>query len=439
MRRSITGPLFIIAIGSLLLAQNLYADFSIWNAFAEHWPWLLVAWGGLRLAEHGLRAAQGEPGPPPMRAGALIPALLLCTVGSAAHGIERADWKGDFDLFWGGLNKLEPAHSIPVEGSWPASGIETLEIDGYLGDIRIVGDDEDSIRLEGHRKIAADSLEQARRDSDTSPIAYAATDGVARLSPSGGPQRRFSGDFVVRAPRSLVVRVTGGDGELKLRNFNSEATVEGSGEVDVEDLSGSLTVRLRHGRKIEARRVGGDLTLEGAANSVEAHEVSGTVKLTGDQYGRLEITAAGALEVSGRRLEIRAPDGIVGKLKAADRKLEIFGVPGALDVTTRERWRMKASSLGGPTRLTGRSGDVEVELGEDDRIHDLEVRIESGDILLRVPPDGDFDLEARARDIDSALPRSAGESGGDGSARIQLRTDDGRIRLEPPTVDNSER
>jgi|GEM_PF-2086001 len=442
MRRSITGPLLIILIGSLLLAQNLYADFSIWNAFAEHWPWLLVAWGGLRLAEHGLRAAQGEPGPAPMRASALVLAVLLCTAGSAAHGIERADWPGDFNLFWGGLKHLEPAHPVLVEGSWPAAGIKTLAIDGYLGDIQIVGDDGDSIRLEGKRKIAADSAEQARRASDTSPVGFTVTAETATLSPSGGSQRRFSGDFVVHAPRSLAVRVSGGDGELKLRDFAAGATIEAAGAVDVEDIDGSVNVRLRHGRRFEARRIGGDVRLEGGAHNVEAHEVDGAVRLTGDHFGRLEIAATGPLEVAGRRLEVQAPAGIAGRLKAEKRKLEIAGVPGRLDVTTRERWRIEASELGGPTRLIGSRGEARVELGPE-RIHDLEVRLESGDIELRLPPDADFELEAQATDIDNALPKADDGSGGPlklssggGGAKIRLETDRGRIRLEPSSGEN---
>jgi hypothetical protein len=87
-RRSFFGPAFLIALGIVLLVQNLNPEFSLLRLFASHWPWILIVWGGFRLAEFAIARLAGRVAPEPQGGGALILAALLCLAGSAAHALE---------------------------------------------------------------------------------------------------------------------------------------------------------------------------------------------------------------------------------------------------------------------------------------------------------------------------------------------------------------
>ena len=51
MRRSFTGPLLLLIIGSLFLWRNLHPDTPVFDLLAQYWPFVLIAWGFIRLIE----------------------------------------------------------------------------------------------------------------------------------------------------------------------------------------------------------------------------------------------------------------------------------------------------------------------------------------------------------------------------------------------------
>ena len=64
MRRgSIIGPLILIGIGVLFLVRNIWPDIPVLEILSRYWPFLLIAWGGLRLIEILLWACPTKPIP----------------------------------------------------------------------------------------------------------------------------------------------------------------------------------------------------------------------------------------------------------------------------------------------------------------------------------------------------------------------------------------
>jgi len=52
MRRgSVIGPLILIGLGILFLFRNLWPDIPLVDMISRFWPFLLIAWGGIRLLE----------------------------------------------------------------------------------------------------------------------------------------------------------------------------------------------------------------------------------------------------------------------------------------------------------------------------------------------------------------------------------------------------
>ena len=51
MRRSIAGPLIMLLIGGLFLWRNFHPEVPVFDLLAQYWPFLLIGWGLLPLAE----------------------------------------------------------------------------------------------------------------------------------------------------------------------------------------------------------------------------------------------------------------------------------------------------------------------------------------------------------------------------------------------------
>lgn len=91
--KSFFGPVALVALGILLLANNLIPRLALFRLFADQWPWILVLWGGFRLIEYAVARALARPTPENAGLGAVLAAVLLCLAGSAAHAVAHDRWR----------------------------------------------------------------------------------------------------------------------------------------------------------------------------------------------------------------------------------------------------------------------------------------------------------------------------------------------------------
>ena len=93
-RSSVVGPLLLIGIGALFLARNVFPELPLLDYLARYWPFLLIAWGGLRLLEILIWAVTGKP--LPMRGlsgGEWMMVVFLCFVGLSLQAVRGfTDW-----------------------------------------------------------------------------------------------------------------------------------------------------------------------------------------------------------------------------------------------------------------------------------------------------------------------------------------------------------
>src|SRR4051794_11152325 len=62
-RGSVIGPIILIVIGAIFLVNNIRPDLSVIDMLVRYWPFLLIAWGVLRLVEIFFSALQSKPYP----------------------------------------------------------------------------------------------------------------------------------------------------------------------------------------------------------------------------------------------------------------------------------------------------------------------------------------------------------------------------------------
>ena len=85
--------MLLICVGGLLLYSNFHPELSLRAVLAEHWPWILVAWGGVRVVETALAHFRWRPTPPPLGIGSFLLVALLCVLGTAARIYEGSGFR----------------------------------------------------------------------------------------------------------------------------------------------------------------------------------------------------------------------------------------------------------------------------------------------------------------------------------------------------------
>ena len=101
MRRSISGPVLLLAIGGLFLWRNLHPEAPVFEILAQYWPFVLIAWGLLRLVEALIWRQNGVRGS--FSGGEVVLIIMICIAGSGIwtareHGVR---FMGPGLDFWG--------------------------------------------------------------------------------------------------------------------------------------------------------------------------------------------------------------------------------------------------------------------------------------------------------------------------------------------------
>src|SRR5579884_3744014 len=85
-RASVVGPLILILIGALFMARNFWPEIHVGDLIANYWPYILIVWGLLRLAEVAFWSFSSKPLPRNgVSGGEWVLVIFLCIFGSAFH------------------------------------------------------------------------------------------------------------------------------------------------------------------------------------------------------------------------------------------------------------------------------------------------------------------------------------------------------------------
>ncbi len=453
-RASFVAPFLLIAVGLLFLMRNLYPDLPLLDYLAKYWPFLLIAWGGLRLLEIVYWAATSQPLPSHgVSGGEWVLVVFLCLFGASVHAVHGfSNWWPRTRLSMGGIDMFGESFEYPISASKPSSKTPRVVLESFRGNVRITGSDSDQVQVTGHKTIRSmnqTSADRANQDSSFE-LAGSGDQVIVRTNQEHvAGDLRVTADLEIAVPKgsSLEAHGRGGDFDVTGLAGNVEITSDNAG-VRLQDIGGNARLDLRRSDVVHATNVKGALDLKvGRASDLDLQNVDGQVTIEGTYTGVV------AFKNLNRPLRLSSPMGT---------ELNIDKVPGEVRMAL---GNFTASNLVGPVHFSTRSRDVQmsdfansldlsVDRGDIDLrpgklpLARMDVHSHSGDISLSLPPGAKFDLSASTNrgdvtnDFGSQLRvensgRGASIKGSvGGGPTITLQTDRGQVVIRQASPDD---
>ena len=397
-RRSLTGPLILLVIGGLFLWRNLHPEAPIFDIVALYWPFLLIAWGLLRLVESLFWTSKGyHTG---LSGGEVILIVFICAVG---FGFWQARQHGHRFLMMNGIDLWANQYDYDVSAKASAAGMTRIVFENPRGNIKVTGGDTQDVEISGRKLIRAWARPEADRLNNETPVEIVPQGDrilVRTNQDRARANRTISDDLEVVVPRGLTVesRAVSGDYEISDLTGGVELAAD-RGDVRLARLGGNARLDVGRSGLIRATDVKGNIDLTGEGSDLDLENIGGQVTINGGYRGALDFkNLAKPLVFEGRNTE-----------------LHVQALPGRISM---DLGQFTGKDLVGPIRLSAHSRDVTVEqftvsLDVDTDRGDIELtpgrtplpsvdaRSGSGRIDLVLPPKASFQLQATAETGDA--------------------------------------
>ncbi len=392
-RTSVVAPLLLIGVGALFLARNLYPELPLLDYLAKYWPYLLILWGGLRLAEVLFWVATDKPLPSRgVSGGEWILVIFLCIFGGSLHAVRGLNTWWPHNVTIGGLDMFGESFEYPVAGEKQCSKNPHVVIESFRGNAKITGVDSDSVKVAGHRTIR--SLDQNGADNANRDAAFElagdSNEVIVRNNPDrlSGGSVRVTADMEITVPKGATIEAHGRFGDFDISDVNgSVQIISDNAGVRLQNLGGDARIDLRRSDVIRVVGVKGLVDLKGAGHDVDLQNIEGPVTVAGSYTGVLQFrNISKPMRFNGERT-----DFTIQKLPGQVRMAALGDFVG--------------SHLVGPVHISARSRDINVT----DFTDEMEVVVDRGDINLRPGslPLAHVDVQTRTGDITMSLPPGA--------------------------------
>jgi hypothetical protein len=382
-RRSFTGPLLLLLIGCLFLWRNLHPEAPVFDLVAQYWPFVLIAWGVIRLFEV---VVWRERRAPSITGGEVVLVVFICIIGSGM-------WEGrqhGFRFNTGGLDVFGETFDYPVTAQAPAAGMKRVTFENPRGNIKVIGADTQEISVTGHKTIRSWNRNEADKTSGNTPVEIVpqADRLLIRTNQDHAPDnQRVSDDLEVTVPRGMAVEARTRSGDFEANDIQGDIElITDRADVRLARIGGNARLEVGRSDIIRAVDMQGTLDVQGRGTDLELANVQGQVTISGSYMGALEFkNLARPLQFEG----------------ALNTELHVQGVPGTISMNRSE---VAANGVTGPMRLVTRSRDIRLE----GFTQSLELETERGDVQLQ-PAMPVSSIEARSGfgRIELVLPEKA--------------------------------
>jgi DUF4097 and DUF4098 domain-containing protein YvlB len=412
-RRSVTGPILLILAGAAFLVYNIRPDIQLFDLLSQYWPFLLIAWGSLRLMEvlvdyfrGSLATASGLSG------GEVVLIVFICFIGWGAfeahsHGVHfRPAWEA-----------FGEHYDYNVGDQKPALGANRVVFQNNRGNLKVIGaPDATDVKVTGRKTIQAVNQSEADRGNENSPLEIVAQGDTITVrtnqdrNPTSG---RISEDLEITIPSRMSVEVHGDNGDYDISEVNGTVELHADrADVRLNKIGGNSRIELQRSDLVRAADLKGNLDLQGKGSDIELENIAGQVTISGPYSGSLEFkNLAKALHFESPNTDLR-----------------VEALPGQISMDLGE---LTGNNLVGPVHLVTKSKDVKIE----DFTNSMDLETDRGDIELqpRHLPLAKIEARSRSGQISLVLPDKAafqlaattdhGEAVNDFGSPIQKETD----------------
>jgi len=413
-RRSISGPIILIAIGIVFLLGTIgvldWHNLGHW--FAHYWPVLLIISGVIKLVEYQQAQKEGRRATG-LGAGGILLILLVIICGLIATQMSRFNWNelsdeihinddNDFPFFGQKYN-----YDDQLTQAFPAGS--SLHVTDTRGAVNISASEDEQVRVTVRKRISADSQSDADKwNKATKPqISVSGNIVTVNANNQGAGDHWVAEDLDISLPRKAAVTISTHNGDVNIlgREGNLDVTSQ-HGQVTTSDINGKVALNLDHS-SARISQIASDVSIEGRANDVSVEDVKGAVHLDGE------------FMESVRLAKISQPV----TFKSSRTDLDFSRLDGDLDLDSGD---LQASDVVGPVRLSTRSKDIRLTgVSGDIRLED-----ENGSVELRINKIGSLQLQNRKGDIQVYVPDKAGFQADVRARNGEIETDFDQLKID---------
>jgi hypothetical protein len=285
-RRSFSGPLLLLLIGCLFLWRNLHPEAPIFDVVSRYWPFVLIGWGVLRLAEVLIWRERTGPS---FHGGEVVLIVFICVIGSGM-------WVGrqhGFRFAGGGLEMFGEQYDYNVSAQASASGMKRVTFENTRGSVRVIGGDAQEVVVNGHKWIRSWNRTDADRTDRNTPVEIVPQGDrlLIRTNQDRAPDnQRISDDLEVTVPRGVTVEARGRSGDFEISDLTGDVEIATDrADVRLARVGGNARLEIGRSEVIRATDVKGKIDLQGRGSDVELENIAGQVTINGGYTGTLEF------------------------------------------------------------------------------------------------------------------------------------------------------
>jgi DUF4097 and DUF4098 domain-containing protein YvlB len=390
-RRSLSGPIILIAIGGIFLLGTMgvlnWGNLAHW--FAHYWPVILIVAGIIKLIEY--QAAQREgTRVSGIGAGGVFLIIMVVFLGLLSTQASRFNWgelrdhmdidDSDFTLFG-----QKYTYEDRLAEAFPAGS--ALHVNDIRGAVNVSAGNDDQIHVSVHKRINADSAAEAEKWNAGTKPQISVSGGVVTLNANNqaAGDHGIATDLDITIPRKAPLTISTRSGDVSVVGRDGDVQVSAQhDDVIATDINGKVSLTLERS-SARISQISSDVSLEGRANDVSVEDVKGAVHLDGEFMESVKLS--------------RLAQGVTFHSSRTD--LQFFRLNGDLDLDSGD---LQASDVVGPVRLSTRAKDVRLTgVAGDVRLQD-----ENGSVELHMSKLGSVQVENRKGDVQIYVPDKAG-------------------------------
>ena len=398
--RSIVGPIILIGFGVLFLVNNLQPELPWLSFFGTYWPFLLIAWGLLRLIEILTWHSQGKPLPRAGIGGGEWALAIILTVGGSAFlfgSRNMSRWTGR-GLTFRGLDVIGEPFDYPLAANKTATSIAPkIVLENFRGNARITGSATNEIRLTGSKTIRAFNRSEADKSDKVTPLEIVEQGGqiIIRMNHDRvADSTQVKAVLEITIPKGASVEARGRYGDFDVNDLDGGVEIiSDNAGVRLSNIGGPVRIDLRRSDMIRVLNSKGPVEIKSSrGNDLELENLANTVSVNGNFTGDMQFRVIEkTFKFESDRTKFRV-ERILGNVRISSGNINGTNLQGPITLTSTSK-DVELIDFTNSLELSVDRGDLDLRPGKT-QLGKIDAKTRSGQAGITLPPNAKFELNA---------------------------------------------